>query len=184
MVLTVTVGTGIGAGLVIDGLIERGRGFLGEVGHLRLDPRGPECGCGQSGCWEAVASGKALDRAARRLAADDPGGGVAAIAGSEEATGTHLTAAATAGDAAAVAALEEVASRFGAGLAGLVAVLDPDVIVVGGGVGVIGDLFLEPARRAAMSALSSGHVRRPTPIVAAHFGPDAGLVGAGLLTGS
>lgn len=179
-VLTVTVGTGIGAGLVIDGKVERGRGFLGEVGHMTVDPHGPQCTCGLVGCWEVVASGRALDAAAQRLAAVDPDGAVARRAGDDPVAGVHLGLAAT-GDAGAAEAFDEVARRFGAGLASLVAVFDPDVIVVGGGVGSIGESFLDPARRAMTESTSLAAVRRATPLVPAHFGPKAGLVGAAIL---
>ncbi len=169
MVLMVTVGTGIGAGLVIDGRVERGRGFLGEVGHLCVDPRGRSCACGRTGCWETVASGTALDRAA---------------AGAGLADGSALVAAAAAGSDEARALVAEVAAAFGRGLASLVVVLDPDVIVVGGGVAAAGELFLEPARRALAEAGSAAEPRRPTPVVAAEFGPAAGIVGAALMAGA
>ncbi|MBI5157406.1 MAG: ROK family protein [Acidimicrobiia bacterium] len=179
MVLTVTVGTGIGGGLVVDGRIERGRGHLGEVGHMNVDPTGPACACGRRGCWEAMASGTALDRAARLVAASDPRGALA----SGDVDGVALVVAAAAGDAACGAAVEAVATAFGRGLASLVAILDPDVIVVGGGVGAIGEPILGPARRAMMEATSGGAHRAETPVVSARFGTDAGLVGAALAAG-
>jgi glucokinase len=181
MVLTVTVGTGIGGGLVIDGRIERGRGHLGEIGHMTVDPSGPVCACGRRGCWEALASGTALDRAARLVAASDPRGALAT--GDGDVDGVALVAAAAAGDAAASAALAGVATALGRGFASLVAILDPDVIVVGGGVGAIGEPILEPARRAMMEATPGGAHRAKTPVVAARFGADAGLVGAALAAG-
>jgi len=169
MVLMVTVGTGIGAGLVIDGRVERGRGFLGEVGHVSVDPHGPVCACGRTGCWETVASGRALDDAAAGLGLPD---------------GPALVAAAAAGAVDAVALVDRVAGAFGRGLATLVSVLDPDVIVVGGGVSTAGELFLAPARRALAAAGSAAEPRRPTPVVAASFGPAAGIVGAALMAGA
>jgi glucokinase len=181
MVLMVTVGTGIGGGLVVDGLIETGRGHLGEIGHLPMDPAGPVCSCGLTGCWEALASGTALDRAAAALVGSEPSGVSARFAGETDPTGRHLVAAAEEGDAAASAALEEVAAWFGRGLGALVAIFDPDVIVVGGGVGGIGRPFLEPALRAMRESLSGAAVRQPTPVVPARFGTRAGLVGAAML---
>jgi glucokinase len=169
MVLMVTVGTGIGAGLVIAGRVERGRGFLGEVGHVPVDPRGPVCACGRTGCWEMVASGRALDAAAGEAGLPD---------------GPALMAAASAGSAEARALVDRVAGAFGRGLATLVSVLDPDVIVVGGGVSTAGDLFLSPARQALAAAGSPAEPRRPTPVVAAAFGPSAGIVGAALMAGA
>jgi glucokinase len=167
MVLMVTVGTGIGGGLVIDGQVERGRGFLGEIGHMPLDGADTRCQCGLLGCWEAVASGTALDRAAVALI----GGG---------ATGKDLVARADTDDDAR-AALADVARWFGVGLAALVNVLDPDVIVVGGGVAEIGPAFLTPAIEEIASAVTGSAARLPTPVVPAHFGEMAGLVGAALL---
>jgi glucokinase len=179
MVLTVTVGTGIGGGLVIAGEIERGRGHLGEIGHVVVDPTGPACACGLAGCWETVASGRALDQAARSLAAMARG----TLAGRDDADGTDLVTAAEAGDTAAAGALEAVAAAFGHGLASLIATFDPDVIVVGGGVGVLGERLLAPARRAMMDAIPGAAHRRETPVLPARFGADAGLVGAALAAG-
>ncbi|HUG74855.1 MAG TPA: ROK family protein [Acidimicrobiia bacterium] len=167
MVLMVTVGTGIGGGLVIDGRVERGRGFLGEIGHIPLDDADTPCQCGLLGCWEAVASGRALDRAA------------AALLG-EEATGEDLVAIADADDAAGQA-LTAVARWFGVGLGALVNVLDPDVILVGGGVAGIGPAFLDPAVAAMAAGVTGAVARSPTPVVPAHFGASAGLVGAALM---
>ncbi len=183
MVLGVTVGTGIGGGLVIDGVIERGRAHLGEVGHMTVDPSGPQCSCGRRGCWEALASGTALDRAARFIAIAEPNGPLGLEAAQGEVSGASLVAAATDGYGAAVEALESVAAAFGRGLGSLVSLLDPDIIVVGGGVGAIGDAFLEPARRAMMTATPGREHRRETPVAFAGFGQDAGLVGAALAAG-
>jgi glucokinase len=181
MVLMVTVGTGIGAGLVIDGRIERGRGHLGEVGHIPMDPGGPVCSCGLAGCWESLASGSALDRAAAALVSGDPSGATARAAGADEPAGRHLVTAVRQGDAAASAALSEVASWFGRGLGALVAIFDPDVIVIGGGVGDAGPVFLEPALRSMDESVSGAAVRRTTPVVPARFGVRAGMIGAAML---
>lgn len=169
MVLMLTVGTGIGAGLVIDGKVERGRGFLGEVGHMTVDPRGLKCSCGRTGCWETVASGTALDRAAREVGLAD---------------GKALVAAATSGNDIALEHLDAVAAAFGRGMASLVQIFDPDVIVVGGGVGDVGEVFLAPARLILEQAIGPGEPRRPTPVVAAGFGHRAGIVGAALMAGA
>jgi glucokinase len=184
MVLMVTVGTGIGGGLVIDGSIEHGREFLGEIGHTTLAANGPRCSCGNFGCWEALASGTALDRTARALAADDPSGGVAGRAGGSVPSGHHLVEAALAGDRIAGAAFGEFAVHFGRGLANMVVVFDPDVIVVGGGVGSIGEPLLDPARAALQESLSGRSHRSVTPVVAGAFGNRAGIVGAALLAGA
>lgn len=167
MVLAVTVGTGIGGGLVIDGIVERGRGHLGEIGHMSVDRAGATCRCGATGCWEMYASGRALDESARRVGLGD---------------GVALVRAAEGGDGAAAGLVDEVAAAFGRGLANLVAILDPDIIVVGGGVAAAGEAFLAPARRALAGSAGSG--RRGTPVVAAAFGPSAGIVGAALMAGA
>jgi len=184
MVLMVTVGTGIGGGLVIDGRIERGRGFLGEIGHTTLDPDGPMCSCGRHGCWEAFASGSALDGASAWIVRTDPEGVLAEQVAEEEPSGSHLVTAALAGDPVTRQAFDEIAMHFGRGLANMVAVFDPDVIVVGGGVGSIGEPFLRPARLEMAATVSGAGYRRPTPVVSAAFGPRAGLVGAAMLAGA
>lgn len=174
MVLMVTVGTGIGGGLIIDGDVERGRGHLGEFGHVVLDPQGPECVCGLRGCWEAMGSGTALDRAARLLAGDHA---------SEDTGGAQLIAAALSGDHGALRAVRAVAVALGRGLATLLTAFDPDVIVIGGGLSMVGEVLLVPAREAMMEVIPGRTVRRPTPVVAARFGGEAGLVGAALAAG-
>ena len=183
MVLFIGLGTGIGAGLVIDGRIERGRGFLGEVGHMVLDPSGPPCACGHRGCWEALVSGTALGRAAAEMAAADPDGAVARAAAGARPRGEHLSAAAAADDPAARADLAAAGARLGRGLANLVVVLDPDVIVIGGAAAGAGEALLAPARSALAAMVEGGAHRAPTPVVPAGFGPRAGLVGAALAAG-
>lgn len=183
MVLFVGLGTGIGGGLVIEGRIERGRGFLGEVGHLVLDPSGPRCACGRRGCWEALVSGTGLGRAARQMAEAEPSGAVARAAGGAVPRGEHLGAAAAAGDTAAEAELAGAGAWLGRGLAGLVAVLDPDVIVVGGAVAEVGETLLGPARAVLAQVVEGAGHRSPTPVVPARFGRRAGLVGAALAVG-
>jgi glucokinase len=160
-----TVGTGIGAGIVIDGRLYRGRfGIAGEPGHLCAVPHGLPCGCGNHGCLEQYASGRALTRVAASLG--------------DTRTGADLTAAAQAGEPAAVAAFGDVGRWLGHGLADVAAVLDPGVFVIGGGVADAGELLLAPARVAFAAALS-GAKHRPHPeIRLAALGNNAGLVGA------
>jgi len=183
MVLFVGLGTGIGGGLVIEGRVERGRGFLGEMGHLVLDPAGPLCACGRRGCWEALVSGTSLGRSARELAAADPLGAVAHAAGGEVPRGEHLVVAAAAGDGEAATRLAAAGGWLGRGLANLVALLDPDVIVVGGAVAGAGEPLLGPARAVLAETVEGGGRRRATPVVPARFGRTAGLVGAALAVG-
>lgn len=179
-VLLVTLGTGIGGGIVIDGKIFRGHSYAGEVGHMTVDVGGPRCTCGQQGCWETFASGRRLDQMARDETATEPTGLTARLAGQSAATGFHLTEAALRGDIHAGRALQEMGSWLGIGLANLVVILDPEIIVVGGGAARAGDLLLDPARRSLLAALEGAVFRSPTPLVAAELGEDAGMVGAGL----
>jgi glucokinase len=182
--LFVGVGTGIGGGIVAGGRLLRGaHGHAGEIGHIIVDPDGPPCGCGNRGCWEQVASGLAIARAGGRAVAEEPGSMIARLAGGDprRATGELVTEAARKGDAAAVAILTTVARRLGEGVAGLVNVLDPEVVVIGGGVGEAGDLLLGPLREAYLAAVEGADVRPEVSIVEARLGNDAGAIGAALL---
>lgn len=181
--LCLTVGTGIGAGLVLAGRLYRGAGGMaGEPGHLRVVPDGRRCGCGQRGCWEQYVSGPALAVAAREAVAADPAAGRELLRRATGApariTGPLVTSAAQDGDPLARDCLAGIGRWLGVGLAGLVAVLDPQRIVVGGGVAVAGELLLAPARRELVERLPGGDFRAPPGVVAAQLGPDAGLVGA------
>ncbi len=131
----VTMGTGIGGGIWIDGNVYRGRGFAGEIGHIKLVPDGSPCACGQRGCWETVCSGSRLDELAAGLAAAEPSGKVAALAGDGRASGTAPDRGGTAGRSGLrYSAVEGVARWLALGIANLMAVLDPEVVVVGGGI--------------------------------------------------
>jgi glucokinase len=180
--LLVTVGTGIGGGVVWNGALYRGaHGFAAEIGHVIVEPGGPSCGCGNRGCWEQVAGGKALDRMGAAEAGARPDGAIARLAGGGEVKGAHVTEAADRGDRAALDIVEEVGRRLGEGLAGLVNILDPDTIVVGGGVAEAGDLILAPARRAFVGAVEGADHRPDVPIVLATLGNEAGAIGAAAL---
>jgi glucokinase len=182
--LFVGVGTGIGGGIVAAGRLLRGaHGLAGEIGHIIVEPGGPLCGCGNRGCWEQVASGVAIARAGGRAVSDEPGSTIARLAGGDprRATGELVTKAARDGDTAAVEILTAVARRLGEGIAGLVNVLDPEVVVLGGGVGEAGDLLLGPLREAYLAAVEGADVRPEVPIVPARLGNDAGAIGAALL---
>lgn len=183
-VLLVTVGTGIGGGIIADGRMFRGaHGFAAEIGHVVVEPFGPVCGCGNHGCWEQVASGNAIGRLGREAAREDPASTISRLAGGEPdaVTGATVTRAALEGDPAATAILGVVGTRLGIGIAGLVNVLDPQVVVVGGGAIAAGDLLLEPARAAYTDTVEGPAWRPSVPIVAAQLGPDAGAVGAAAL---
>jgi glucokinase len=183
LALMVTLGTGIGGGIVLGGRLQRGsHGVAGEWGHMRVVPDGRRCACGNRGCWEQYASGNALGRAARELAATSPAtaAGLLEAANGDAArlTGEHVARAAAAGDAAARELVTDVGLWLGQGIADLAAVLDPDVVVVGGGVSLLGELLLAPARERLERALP-GRGYRPGPrVVSAELGPQAGLIGA------
>jgi glucokinase len=169
-VLVLTLGTGIGGAVVMDGAVRRGsQGLAGEFGHLQVVPQGRLCPCGHRGCWEQYASGTALVRAA--LEAGAP----------EGVTGPGVTAAADGGTSWAEAAFAEVGRWLGVGLAGLVAGLDPELVVVGGGLSAAGDLLLEPTRAALAERLPGRRYRTVPPVVAAARGPEAGMIGAATL---
>ena len=179
----VALGTGIGGGIVLGGEIRRGaHGFAGELGHMVIDPGGPLCGCGQRGCWEQLASGSALGELARGAVADGRGEGILRhAAGAGVVEGEHAVAAASEGDPGGLAVLDEFARWVAVGLASLVNLLDPAVIVIGGGVVEAGDLLMRPVR-AAFGELVVGAAHRPeVPIVPAAFGEHAAAVGAALI---
>jgi glucokinase len=182
--LMLTLGTGIGGGVIIDHRLYRGsRGAAGELGHMVVWPDGPDCGpgCPSRGCLEAVASGSALVREARRAAAEDPGCGLGrALASGREIDGPLVSELAAGGDPTAAGLLAEVGRWLGLGLVSLVNIFNPDVIVVGGGVIAAGEMLLGPARAVVAERalrLPGGHVR----IAAAHFGPESGMLGGAVL---
>ena len=181
--LLVTVGTGVGGGVVLDGELYRGAfGVGGEIGHLRVVRDGQLCGCGKHGCLEQYASGTALVRNARAAAA---GGGHAADALVEQAggdphaiDGPMITQAAQEGDAFAVEQLANLGRWLGEGIAMLATVLDPAAVAVGGGVGDAGDLLLDPVREAFARHLSGLPYRPLAEVRHATLGNRAGLIGA------
>lgn len=179
----VTVGTGIGGGVITNGQLYRGRfGVAGEVGHYRMEPNGRPCGCGNRGCWEQYCSGNALVREARWRATEDRADAQLLLSfgdGSPEGVqGLHVTQAAQQGDPVAIASFESIGRWLGAGLADLAAILDPGCFVIGGGVCEAGDLLLTPARRAFAEALTGRGFRPLAEIRQATLGNAAGMVGA------
>ncbi|MEZ5115529.1 MAG: ROK family glucokinase [Candidatus Nanopelagicales bacterium] len=181
--VAVTVGTGIGGGLVLDGRLRRGAiGVAAEIGHMNAVPDGRPCGCGRNGCWEQYASGNALVREARMLAADRrPEAGILLGLGDgtpEGVQGLHVTEAARAGDPVALEAFRIVGVWLGRGLADLAASLDPRAFVVGGGVSEAGDLLLVSARQTLGDKIIGADYRQPPPIRVAELGNRAGLAGA------
>lgn len=183
-VVVLTIGTGIGGGLVLGGEVFRGStGAAAELGHMVIDIDGPPCqgNCPNHGCLEAVASGTALGHEALRLAQERPESALGrALASGREVTGALATELAHDGDEAAREAITIIGTRLGVGIASYVNIFNPSMVVIGGGVMAAGDLLLDPARAAvAERALRPG--RDQVQIVPAHFGAEAGIVGAAAL---
>jgi glucokinase len=182
VVVVVNLGTGIGGGVVLDGSLFRGAyGLAGEFGHMTVVPEGRRCACGNAGCWEMYASGRALARDAQELARDSPVAAARIVerAGSVEAlTGPIVTAAALDGDPAAISLCTTMGRWLGRGLADLAAALDPSMFVIGGGVSDAGDLLIVPARAEFAHTLTGRGYRPQAEVVRAGLGADAGLIGA------
>ena len=180
--LIVTVGTGIGGGIVVNGDLYRGGfGTAAEIGHMRVVPEGHLCGCGARGCFEQYGSGNALMRHAREAIAASPdiarnllsrGDGTI-----EGLTGKAITDAAREGDAVALAAFNTTAQWLGAGIASLSVVLDPECVVIGGGVIDAGEILLKPTREALERSMPFAGKHPYPEIIAAQLGNEAGLVG-------
>ena len=183
-VLVVTLGTGIGGGLIINGAEYRGGyGLAAEIGHFTVDPDGPLCACGARGHWEAVASGTALNRRAREWAVRGDAPGVLALAGGnvEAVTGHEVGQAAAAGETDALSILTEHARAVAVGLGGLVNILDPELIVISGGLVDLGDSLLGPLRAVLPEYVEAADRRQMPPVVPAALGEHAGAVGAAAL---
>jgi len=182
--LVVTLGTGIGAGIITGGrLLHGANGFAGEPGHMIVDPGGPPCPCGKRGCWERFASGTGLGRLARDAAAGGRLDAVVALAGgdAEAVRGEHVTAAARTGDGDALEVMGDFAGWIALGLANLVNILDPAVVVIGGGLVEAADLYLDEVRARFARLVMAGDHRPELPIVAAALGDRAGAIGAAVL---
>ena len=180
--LLLTVGTGIGGGAIVGGRLLLGdRGYAGEFGHLTVVDGGPLCACGQRGCLEAMASGTAIGRMAREGIGSAEDSIILELAGDvpQRITGALVAEAAHAGDEYAASILDRAGRWLGTGLASLVNVFDPALIVIGGGAAGAGWFLLEPARRELDQRV--GDRRLAPPIVAATLGNDAGALGAASL---
>jgi glucokinase len=182
--MVITLGTGIGGGVIVDGKVLRGaNGFAAEIGHFQIDPAGPPCACGEPGHWEAAASGNALGRMARdAAAAGDAPSILEQAAGDVDAIrGHHVSAAARAGAPDALALVDRYSFNVAIGLVGLANIFDPALIAIAGGLVNDGELFLGPMRDHFLGHIE-GAPYRPTPeIVPAGMGEHAGVVGAALL---
>lgn len=181
-VVMITMGTGIGGGIVSDGnLLLGANGYAGEFGHMMIDPNGPDCPCGQRGCWERFASGSAIALEGRRVAA---GGQLAALvseAGSADAiTSEQIVTAAADGDHEAIAVLDHFAYWMAAGLSNLANAFDPACFVLGGGLVRAASVFESMLRRHCSELFYASHLRPVPAIRFAGLGERAGAIGAAL----
>lgn len=182
--LLVTLGTGIGGGIVSKArLVEGVHRFAGEIGHMVIDPTGPECPCGKRGCWERFASGDALGMFGRDAVVAGGAARVLKEAGGDVTSvrGEHVTAAVIDGDGEAAAILDVFAWWVALGLANLANILDPELIVIGGGLVSAGDTLMEPVRGWFAEMVEAPEARERTRIVPAALGHRAGAIGAGIL---
>lgn len=180
----VTLGTGIGGGIVAGGRLQRGaNGFAGEIGHMVVHPDGPQCPCGRKGCWERYASGTGLARLAREHATGQRVSRVVELAGGDPdlVRGEHVQAAAREGDADALAVIDEFGRWAAIGLVSLANVLDPAMFVLGGGLAASADLLIGPIERWFSDLLYAPDLRPHPALVFADLGEQAGAVGAALL---
>jgi glucokinase len=183
-VAVVTLGTGIGGAFVINGDLHLGRnGFSGEPGHMIVDPKGPVCVCGQRGCWERYASGAGfhyltslhLDRG------DTPSLLVRAGGDRSKVTGSFVDDAARDGDTGALAIYEDFAFWLAVGIVNLSNLIDPEAVVLGGGMVAQADLFIDRTRELVHEMRYADHVRPPLRVEIATLGPRAGAIGAALV---
>ncbi len=176
-----TVSTGIGGGIVVnDELLLGAHGLAGEIGHIKIEPHGPPCGCGDRGCLEALASGTAIAREAqRRIRAGESSRILDLAAGHPDAiTAKMVSQAAHMGDSLAVEVFRQAGTYLGIGLVTLLHLFDPGIVVIGGSVSKAGHVLFEPVRKVVRQRTMIEHYWRDTPIVPAALGDDVGLLGA------
>ena len=180
----VTLGTGIGGGLIVGGQLQRGKhGFAGEFGHMVVDPDGPPCPCGRRGCWERFASGSGLARLAREAAVGRRVNRVLEIAGGdpEAVRGEMVQQAAREGDDDAIAVIDAFGRWVALGLVNLTNALDPERFVLGGGLAAGADLYLDPIRKWFRELIYQPELRPMPDVAFAQWNERAGAVGAALL---
>ena len=178
-VVLLTVGTGIGGGLILNGEVYRGSTGAGaELGHIVIEEDGPPCqgNCPNHGCVEAFASGTAIAKAGREVAERDPDSALGKALAEGPIAGRTVTELALAGDGPAREIVAQAGRHIGVALSSLANIFDPDVFVIGGGVSVVGDLLLDPAREELRSRALPPQNERPVKL--AELGPDAGMIGA------
>jgi len=180
--MMLTIGTGVGGAIIANGELFRGGfGIGGELGHSNFIPNGKTCGCGQHGCLEQYGSGTALLNAAKELVAGGTpeASRLAALAAEKgELTGHGVYQAIQEGDPGALRLLNELGTNLGLAVASLTAILDPEIVVIGGGVSAAGELLLEPIRTAYLEHLPARGFRPELKVVVAQLHNDAGVVGA------
>ena len=178
-VVLLTIGTGIGGGLILNGEVYRGStGAAAELGHIVIEEDGPPCqgNCPNHGCVEALASGTAIAKAGKEAAARDPDSALGKALAEGPIAGRTVTELALAGDRPAREVVAQAGRHIGVALSSLANIFDPDVFVIGGGVSVVGDLLLDPAREELRSRALPPQNERP--VKRAQLGPDAGMIGA------
>jgi len=178
----ITLGTGIGSGFVINGRLLRGySGAAAELGHMVIDPDGPECGCGLKGCLEQFASGQAIERMGREAVEQDPRSSILAFAGTADAiTAEHVARAAREYDETARTVLRRAGRSLGIGLSNVANIFDPEVIILAGGVLGAGEAYLGAARDRFV-AMTEAQKRRPMRLDVTSLGKDMGIIGAAAL---
>jgi glucokinase len=178
--LTITLGTGIGSGVIIDGkILDAAFSNGGEAGHHIIVYNGRQCGCGRKGCWERYASVSALIYDAKDVVKENPESLMATLAQNGEISGRVVFKAAKLGDSAAIALIDRYLKYVACGVANMICVFDPNTVVIGGGVSEQGDVILDPIRRYVAGDVYGGVLR--ANIVAATLGNDAGIIGAAML---
>jgi glucokinase len=181
----VALGTGIGGAVLVGGQLRVGaHGFTGEPGHMVVAADGVPCPCGRRGCWERYASGAGLAWLAREAAIRGRAGGILELAGGDvdAIVGAHVTAAADAGESDALEIFDRFAGWVAVGIGSLMNILDPDVVIVGGGLVAHARHYLDRVRELVPAEVLGAGTHRPTSVVLAQLGPDAGAIGAALLT--
>lgn len=178
-----TLGTGIGGSIILNGKLERGKfGVAGECGHQVILPQGQLCECGNKGCLEQYASGNALGREARELAKSNSPVAQELLKSVNNKisliTGHTVTSLAKKGDPASIELVEDIGKWLGLGLANVASILDPDKFIIGGGLSSAGDLLLIPTKRSFYRNLTGRGFRPAATISLAYFGPNSGIVGA------
>src|SRR5919199_3348852 len=177
----ITLGTGVGGGVITGGVLLRGaQGAGGELGHVTIQATGPQCGCGNHGCLETLASGTAIARRAREVASEQPNSALGRLAIERKVLGEDVADLAQRGDEAARSVLEETGMWLGIGLAGFVNIFNPEVIAIGGGVAKASEFILPPAREEVRLRARSPS-RDLVEIKEATLGPESGVLGAAAL---